>query len=151
MSETSNAAAGKDNGVPVLEGWFTLDRNSPHLLGSQCAQCQTYYFPKIAGFCKNPACDSEQFEEVPLSRRGKIWSFTSAEYQPPAPFVASDPYVPFSLAAVELEKEKMIVLGQVVTGVNVSDLSVGMDVELVLETLSVDDGVEKLTWKWKPL
>ncbi len=150
MSAITNAAAGIKNREPVLPGWFTLEQHEPYLLGSQCSQCKTYYFPKASLFCRNPTCNSEQFEEVKLSRYGRLWSFTNAEYQPPAPYVSPDPFVPYSIAAVELEKEKMIVLGQVVTGVNVSDLTVGMTMELVLETLSQDREAEKITWKWKP-
>ncbi|MEZ5508185.1 MAG: Zn-ribbon domain-containing OB-fold protein [Gammaproteobacteria bacterium] len=136
--------------VPVLEGWFTLEEK-PHLIGTQCAKCGTYYFPRQSLFCKNPACDGEQFEEVKLSRTGKVWSFTNACYQPPEPYVAADPFVPFTIAAVELEQEKMIVLGQVVEGVNVSDLKAGMEMELVLAPLSEDDKEVKLTWKWQPV
>ena len=65
--------------------------------------------------------------------------------------MAADPFVPFTIAAVELEKEKMIVLGQVVAGVNPSDLEAGMDMELVLDTLFEDEAAEHITWKWKPL
>lgn len=136
--------------LPVLEGWFTLEEK-PHLIGTRCIQCGTYYFPRQSLFCKNPACDSEQFEEVKLSRTGKVWSFTNACYQPPEPYVSADPFVPFTIAAVELEKEKMIVLGQVVEGVNVSDLKAGMEMELVLAPLSEDDSAVKLTWKWQPV
>jgi uncharacterized OB-fold protein len=135
--------------APVLEGWFTLDAGAPQLLGSRCTSCGTYYFPKLKTFCRNPDCVGEKFEEVPLSRTGKIWSFTNAVYQPPEPYVQvdKDGFVPFAIAAVELEKEKMIVLGQVVAGVGVESLKAGLEVELVLEPLS--DG--KLTWKWKPI
>lgn len=136
--------------VPVLEGWFTLEEK-PHLIGTRCTKCGTYYFPRQSLFCKNPACDSEQFEEVKLSRTGKVWSFTNACYQPPEPYVATNPFVPFTIAAVELEQEKMIVLGQVVEGVNVSDLKAGMAMELVLAPLSEDDNAVKLTWKWRPV
>ena len=137
--------------VPVLDGWFTMDADKPHLLGSKCSACGTYYFPKVSLFCKNPECNSESFEEVQLSRSGKLWSFTNACYQPPEPFVAAEPFVPYAIAAVELEKEKMTVLGQVVEGVGVENLKAGMEMELVLETLFVDDESEKLTWKWKPV
>lgn len=136
--------------VPVLEGWFTLEEK-PHLIGTRCTQCGTYYFPRQSLFCKNPACDSEQFEEVKLSRTGKVWSFTNACYQPPEPYIAAEPFVPFTIAAVELAQEKMIVLGQVVEGVNVSDLKAGMEMELVLAPLSEDDSAVKLTWKWQPV
>ena len=58
--------------------------------------------------------------------------------------------MPFALAAVELAAEKMVVLGQVVPGVSVDDLSVGDEVELVLDTLYEDDDHEYLVWKWRP-
>jgi uncharacterized OB-fold protein len=137
--------------VPVLEGWFTLDEHAPHLLGTRCVSCGTYYFPKQSTFCRNPDCAGERFEAVQLSRTGKLWSFTNACYEPPAPYVAPDPFVPFSIAAVELEKERMIVLGQVVAGVGVDALKIGMDMELALEALSEDDTARKLVWKWKPV
>ncbi|MDE0854442.1 MAG: OB-fold domain-containing protein [Nevskia sp.] len=133
--------------TPVLEGWFTLDRNAPHLLGVRCGACGTYYFPTAIKFCRHPDCAGESFEQVKLSRTGRVWSYTNAVYKPPEPYVASEPFVPYAIAAVELEKERMIVLGQVASGVGVEALRVGMEVELVLEPL--DDG--KLSWKWKPL
>lgn len=139
--------------VPVLDGWFTTDSAAPHLIGSQCTSCGTYYFPKlIAGYCRNPDCDGETFESVELSRTGKVWSFTNACYKPPEPYIAADPFVPYAIAAVELEKEKMMVLGQVVEGVGIESLKAGMEMELVLETIpdaTLPEG--KITWKWKPV
>ena len=132
-------------GGPVLEGWFTLDERAPHLLGARCKSCGTYYFPKAIKFCRHPDCAGETFEEVELSRSGKLWSYTNAAYKPPEPYVAREPFQPFGIAAVELERERMIVLGQLATGTVLENIKVGMNVELVLEPL--DDG--KLTWKWK--
>ena len=138
--------------VPVIAGWFTLDETAPALIGAQCASCGTYFFPPPPiAFCRNPDCDGESFDSVPLSRTGRIWSFTNACYQPPEPFVSPDPFVPFAIAAVELEKEKLIVLGQVASGFSVEDLKVGLPVELVLETLYADAERDKVVWKWKPV
>src|SRR3546814_7487431 len=92
-------------------------------------------FPKLkSGYCRNPDCDGEAFDETPLSRTGTLWSFTNASYQPPEPFaqVDKDAFVPFAIAAVELETEKMIVLGPVVNGIGVAALKVGMTMELAL-------------------
>lgn len=144
MSEQSKVAA--------LPGWFTLDEQQPQLIGSRCTDCGTYYFPARSLGCRNPACGGEgRLEEVALSRTGRIWSFTDAGYQPPEPFIAAEPFVPFAIAAVELEKERMTVLGQVVSGVGVDQLRLGMEMELVLETLFEKDGTENLIWKWKPV
>jgi uncharacterized protein len=137
--------------VGAVEGWFTLDPITPALLGSRCAGCGTFAFPAEQHFCRNPRCDSSQFETVELARRGRVWSYTDARYQPPPPYVAADPYVPFALVAVELEAERMVVMGQVVTGVSVDDLSVGDEVELVLDTLYEDDDHEYVVWKWRPV
>ncbi len=136
--------------VAAIEGWFSLEE-PPHLLGSRCRSCGSYFFPKLNSYCRNPACEGTSFEEVKLSRTGRIWSYTNACYQPPPPFVAAEPFVPFAIAAVELEAERMIVLGQVIAGVDVRQLKVGMPVELVLEPLYSEGGTQKLIWKWKPL
>tara|TARA_R110002110_G_scaffold415561_2_gene650992 strand:+ start:226118 stop:226552 length:435 start_codon:yes stop_codon:yes gene_type:complete len=136
--------------APAIAGWHTME-SRPHLLGSQCKACGTYFFPKQDQYCRNPACDSTEFREVELSRTGHVWSYTNACYQPPEPFVAADPYEPYAIAAVQLEKEQMVVLGQVAKGVGVDDLKVGMPVELILEPLHETDDDIKVTWKWQPL
>jgi len=137
--------------VAAVEGWFTLDRAAPALLGSRCVVCGTYAFPAEAHFCRNPRCVSTEFDQVELSRRGRVWSYTDARYQPPPPYVAAEPYEPFALAAVELEAERMVVMGQLAHGVGVDDVSVGDEVELVLDILYEDDDHEYLVWKWQPL
>ncbi|MEH6568001.1 MAG: OB-fold domain-containing protein [Halioglobus sp.] len=136
--------------VPAIEGWHTMNAK-PHLIGTQCKECGTYFFPKQTHYCKNPACESTDFDEVELSRTGQIWSYTNSCYKPPAPFVAKDPHEPYAIAAVQLEKEQMVVLGQVVSGLTVEDLKVGMPMELVLETLHETDEDTKVTWKWQPV
>ena len=137
--------------VPAVEGWFTLDGEAPALLGSRCTSCGTYAFPRATLGCANPRCEGGELEEVELSRRGRVWSYTDARYQPPAPYVAADPYEPFTLAAVELAKERMVVLGQMVPGTGVDDLAIGREVELVLGTLYEDDDHEYLVWRWRPV
>lgn len=137
--------------VPAVDGWFTVDEQ-PTLLGGRCTTCGTYVFPKRESFCPNPHCAGDTFEEVPLSRTGRIWSYTDARYQPPPPYVpTSDPHEPFAIAAVELADERMVVMGQVVRGVSVDDLRVGQPVELVVDTLFTDNESEQLVWKWQPV
>ena len=132
--------------TPAIEGWFTLG-DQPTLLGERCTSCATTYFPPTAaaaGFCRNPACEGQDFESVPLSRRGTVWSYTDAQYQPPAPYQAPEP---FALAAVELP-EGMVVLGQVAQGYGTADLRVGAEVELVVEP---EHATDQLIWRWKPV
>jgi uncharacterized protein len=135
---------------PAIDGWFTTGPD-PALLGTRCTTCGTVFFPRASGFCRNPGCRGEEFEETELSRRGTVWSYTDAQYQPPAPYVSrTDPYEPFALAAVELP-EGLVVVGQVADGYGVSDLRVGGEVELVVETLYADDAGERTIWRWKPV
>ena len=137
--------------VPAIDGWFTMAEGAPALLGSRCTSCGNVAFPKETYFCRNPHCRGTEFAETELSRTGKVWSYTDAGYQPLEPYVAADPYVPFSICAVELAAEQMVVMGQVVPGVGVDDLSVGTEVELVLGTLYEDDDNTYLVWRWKPV
>ncbi len=134
----------------AIEGWFETDTDTPHLIGTKCTSCGTYFFPRETVFCRSPHCRGTEFTDVPLSRTGKLWSFTNNCYPPPKPYMASDPFVPYIVAAVELEAEKMVVLGQIVSGVEIADLSAGMDMELVIDTLFEDEEKTHLVWKWKP-
>jgi hypothetical protein len=137
--------------VPAVDGWFTTDAE-PHLVGTKCTSCGTVFFPKASGFCRNPSCRGQEFADVELSRIGKVWSYTDAQYQPPPPYIpATDPYEPFALAAVELAEEQLVILGQVASGYGVADLKVGAPVELVVEPVYEIDGVEHLMYRWKPV
>jgi uncharacterized OB-fold protein len=136
--------------TPAIEGWFTTGPE-PALIGSRCTSCGHVSFPRETVFCKNPACRGEAFDDVELSRRGRVWSYTDAQYQPPAPYIpTTDPFQAFALAAVELP-EGLVVLGQVAEGYGVRDLSVGAEVELVVETLYTDESGDRTTWRWKPV
>lgn len=136
--------------VPAIEGWFSTD-GAPHLIGSQCRTCGTRFFPRRAMACADPSCRGSEFDDVALSRTGKVWSYTANRYQPPPPFVpTTDPFEPYLIAAVELDDEKIVVMGQVVPGVAIEDLSVGMEMELAVDALYEDDDHEYLVWKWQP-
>jgi uncharacterized protein len=141
--------------VPAVEGWFTVPPDGsddlPSLLGSKCDGCGTFAFPPRDGACPNPACMSESLSSVPLSRTGTLWSFAENHYAPPLPYVAAEPFEPYALAAVQLEAEGLIVLGQAPPGVRAADLRLGMPMALELMVLHTDDdGVEHLVWAWRP-
>lgn len=145
MTETAAASA-----TPAIEGWFTTGPE-PALLASRCAACRSVFFPRTEAFCRNPRCHGDEFEVVELSRRGSVWSYTDAQYQPPLPYIpAGDPYVPFALAAVELP-EGIVVLGQLAEGYGVADVRVGTEVELVVETLFTDETGVRTIWRFKPV
>jgi uncharacterized OB-fold protein len=141
-------------GSPALgaEGWFTTEGGAA-LLGRRCTACATVAFPPVGAFCPNPGCAGVEFDEHRLASTGTVWSYTDARYQPPPPYVpTSEPYEPFAIAAVALDADDIVVLGQVATGFGLTDLHVGKRVELVVEALFPNpDGTVQLVWKWKPV
>jgi len=136
--------------VPAIEGWFTVE-GEPQLLGLRDQESGSYFFPKDVAVSRAPGFAASPLEEVPLSRRGRLWSYTTNHYKAPEPYVSPDPFVPYTVAAVELQEERMVVLGQLAPEVDPAGLEVGMEMEIVLDTLYEDEQNEYLIWKWKPV
>ncbi|MEV7419522.1 zinc ribbon domain-containing protein [Streptomyces sp. NPDC089919] len=144
--------------TPVVAGWFTHVTGASgeeqfHLLGTRCTACRAVFFPREDAHCRNPTCTGGELAEVPLSRRGRVWSYTDGRYRPPAPYV-SDPaaeWEPYTLLAVELAAERMVVLGQAAPGVTVADLAVGMEVEVEPGVLNEDADTVWTTWRFRPV
>lgn len=136
--------------VPAIEGWFTLD-DPPRLLGLRDAESGTYFFPKDVAVSRAPGFDHVDLEEVALSRTGKLWSYSTNHYKPPEPYLSPDPFEPYTVTAVELTEERMVVMGQLAPGIDPEALEVGMEMELVLGTLYEDDENEYVVWKWQPV
>ncbi|MBT2459862.1 zinc ribbon domain-containing protein [Streptomyces sp. ISL-86] len=150
--------------TPVVSGWFTDagaganagPESGFRLLGTRCSACAAVFFPREDAYCRNPRCPGGgELAEVPLSPRGRVWSYTDGRYRPPAPYVSDPdaPWEPYTLVAVELEAEGMVVLGQAAPGVTVAELAVGMEVEVVGGVLNEDEdaGTTWTTWRFKPV
>ncbi|MDN3022507.1 zinc ribbon domain-containing protein [Streptomyces sp. S.PB5] len=136
----------------MVAGWFAGDGDDFRLLGTRCSACTAVFFPREDANCRNPGCPGGELVEVPLSRRGCVWSYTDSRYRPPSPYVTNPelPWEPYALIAVELEAERIVVLGQGVPGLTVSDLAVGMEVEVVPGVLHEDAETVWTTWQWRP-
>ncbi len=137
--------------LPAMDGWFTMDTAAPHLLGSRCATCKSYFFPKESLFCRNPSCAGREFEDVPLSRTGHAVVLHDQPLPAAGPVRLTRPLRAIHGRGGRAGRpSSMVVLGQLAHGVDPDDLKVGMTVELVLETLYDDDEAEYVVWKWKP-
>lgn len=140
--------------APALgaEGWFTSD--PPTLVGQRCGLCATVAFPPTRHHCPNPGCDgtADDLTAAPLGATGTVWSYTDARYAPPPPYVSrTDPYEPFTLAAVELDGAGLVVLGQLADGLGLADVAIGQRVELAVEPLFEDDDTVHTMWRWRPV
>src|SRR5882672_2221770 len=115
--------------APGTEGWFREGSEGFTLLASRCTECGSLSFPPrpVPG-CPDPDCPGLDSEPSALSTTGTLWSYTDARYAPPPPYPRrpGTEFVPYTLAAVELAAERMVVLGQVAPGTATADLRVGM-------------------------
>jgi uncharacterized OB-fold protein len=135
--------------IPVAEGIFTWPGDAPQLIGSRCTACGIVTFPAQES-C--PRCASTEMEEHLLSRRGRLWAWTTQEFPPPSPPYAGasgDAFAPYGVGYVELPGEV-----KVETRLTESDpeaLSVGMEMELVVVPFRTDDdGNEVVTFAFRP-
>ena len=132
----------------VLEGAFVSDPE-PALVGSRCRSCGTVAFP--ASFtCPNPRCAQKEVVSTPLSRTGRLASWTTVHFPPPPPFVAPDPFEPITVVEVEFASEGIQVVGPL-TGAPVEQLRMGMAMQTVVEPYYTDDSGEVIGWKFRPL
>lgn len=134
--------------VPAIEGWFTTG-DAPSLLGTRGSESGSYFFPPQIAVSRDPNAVGEDYEPVELSREGSVWSYTTNHYAPPEPYVSPDPFVPYTVVAVELDAEKMVVLGQYEGDPEADGLAVGSRVELVEGILYEDDSTEYTVWMWR--
>jgi uncharacterized OB-fold protein len=86
-----------------------------------------------------------------LSRRGRLWAWTTQEFPPPAPPYAGPTgkaFVPYGVGYVELDGEV-----RVETRLTTKDgLRIGMAMELVLVPFRIDDdGNEIVTFAFRPV
>jgi len=136
--------------VPIEEGLFVLPLSpgeAAHLIGQRCNACAEVMFEKRR-FCPN--CQSEDLQEIALSRRGKLWSYTRLEYPSLPPYKAPDPYIPLIVGLVELP-EGIAVLS-LLTDCDFDKLEIGMDMELLIEPdFEDDDGNDVLVYKFRPI
>lgn len=130
--------------VPVEEGLISWAAGEPRLIASRCRACGTHSFPKSYS-CPNPECDAKDVEEVLLSNRGKLASYTIQHYAPP--IFKMEPFRPFAIGLVELPEE-INVLAMLTTTENIE---IGMDLEMVVRPLYTEGDHDVVTWMFKPL
>ncbi|RLC28484.1 MAG: benzoylsuccinyl-CoA thiolase [Deltaproteobacteria bacterium] len=77
---------------------FEVPANEPpYLKGYKCRKCGKIWFPKFVP-CPNPDCWSEDMEIIPLSRKGKIYSYSDMYIGQPD----MKAYMPMTVAYVDL-------------------------------------------------
>ena len=112
--------------ISIKEGLFTAPLSPAEqvrLIGSKCKNCSEISLGKQQT-CSN--CGGGGLEEIPLSRKGKLWTYTVIRHKPPGDYKGPDPFVPFGLGLVEIP-EGIRVLSPIKC--DLEKLNVGMELE----------------------
>jgi uncharacterized OB-fold protein len=128
------------NRVPIREGVFREDAGGGTLIGNKCASCGQVYFTK-ANFCFS--CFGKSMEEVALSRRGKLYSYTCCR------MTVSHFKPPFFVGLVDLPEGVRVFAPLIV--VEDKPFRVGMDMEVVIEELWQENDKQVIGYKYKPV
>jgi len=130
--------------VPLRQGLFRLPSvgEEAALIGSRCPDCGKCFFPR-RHVCLE--CSRQGLAEVPLSRRGKVWTFTVARQTPPGSLIQA----PYAVAIVELPEGVRV--ETVLTG-DPEEVRIGTDVEFVLEKVGTSaEGADMMAFKFRPV
>lgn len=130
--------------IAVKGGIYTISENdeAAYLIGSQCKKCGTKFYPQRK-ICAH--CYGNDLEEIALSKRGKIWSFTDAQQTYPGVLLKA----PFIVGLVELP-EKVYVMTQL-TGIDPKDLKIGLGVEFYEYKIAEDAEREIIAFAFRPV
>ena len=136
--------------IPVREDLFTMPLDNleqVRMKGSRCQNCGEVFMAK-ATTCAN--CSSTDMEELTLSNRGTLWTYTIIQYQPPGDYKGQvDPFIPFVEGLVELP-EGIRVLAPV-KDCDFSKLRINMPLVLVVhELFQDDDGNRVVAFYFRP-
>ncbi len=141
----------KQKRIPIRQDLFTtpLDNlEEVRLKGSRCRNCGEVLMGK-ATVCGN--CSKEDMEELTLSNKGTLWTYTIIRSQPPGAYKGPvNPFIPFAEGLVELPEGIRIVAP--VKDCDFDKIRIGMPLELVVHELFQDgDGNKVIAFYFRPL
>jgi uncharacterized OB-fold protein len=133
--------------VAVEDGYFTVPDDpavAPRLLGSRCGTCGEHFFPRrhVCARCLAEGCD-----DVELGPRGRLWTWT---YVHVPLFAKKDARVDaYGVGQVDLPEGPRV---QSILDGGPDDFTIGMELELDLESLRTDDeGREVVIFRFRPV
>ncbi|HEV7756342.1 MAG TPA: OB-fold domain-containing protein [Mycobacteriales bacterium] len=137
--------------VPLAESLFTWPAERPALIAGRSSDGKLvfpYRTHRLVGGVR------EELERVELPRRGRLWTFTTQRFRPPAPPYAGDDtpetFQPFAVGYVELEGALRIEAR--LTEADPEKLFIGQEMELVVEPFGVDaDGNQTMLYAFAPV
>jgi hypothetical protein len=145
----SQVSSNEKKQIPIKDGLFTTPLSplaQVRLMGSKCENCSEVSLGKRQA-CGN--CGGANLEEAPLSRKGKLWTYTVIRHRPPGDYKGPDPFVPFGLGLVELP-EGIRVLSPIQC--ELGKIKVGMELEMEVFPLYTDENQnEVMAFRFRPV
>ncbi|MGE5254399.1 MAG: Zn-ribbon domain-containing OB-fold protein [Planctomycetaceae bacterium] len=97
--------------------------------------------------CAN--CGGVDLEGIPLSRRGKLWTYTIIRHKPPGDYKGPDPFVPFGLGMVQLP-EGIRVMSPIQC--ELEKIKIGMELEMEVYPLYTDENQNQvMAFRFRPV
>lgn len=148
MGEKDQVASTEKRRVPFQKGLFQVPGPGAEefrLLASRCQFCQTAFFPKRA-ICQNCARE-DGMEVILLSPKGKLYSFTSVEYDRGAP---PGFQVPYLIGSIEMPEGVRVL--SMLKDCEFADLKFGLEMEALFEKIRENrEGDEVMAFRFKPV
>lgn len=112
---------------PIAHNIFT-DEQPPHLLGGR---------ERSTGKLVFPLPDGDDYDPVPLSREGTVWSYTIQRFRPKSPpYQGPEDFRPFPVAYIEIPGE--LIVEARLTNIENDDVEIGLPVRLTQIPLDPD-------------
>ena len=127
--------------IPVRKDLFIEDLDGWRLIGNKCTSCGQSYFPKVATSCLN--CGKENLEDKKFSSHGTLYSYAPSN----VPTQHFKP--PFVIGYITLE-DNVRVASQLVEAKG-KPFKIGMQMEMLMDTLWTEGNVEVFGYKFKPI
>jgi len=129
--------------LPLRRGRFVVPEDpnkQPYLIAGRCKNCGKYFVPP-RHICLN--CGKQMMEIVPLSNRGKIYSYTAVWQQLPGALVK----VPYAIVIVSMTEGCQV---HAVVTEDYDKLQVDQEVEVYFEKIAEDkDGNDLIVDKFR--
>jgi uncharacterized OB-fold protein len=133
--------------IPELPDLFDWTKDGVRLQSAKCNSCGTYFFP-ASHLQHRPGCSRQGVENVFLSRRGKLATYTVQYYMCPPPFKTAGDITPYGIGMVEFP-EGISVTG-IITETDLNALKIGLDMETTTYALYKDaEGNDVVTWAFR--
>ncbi len=118
------------------------------LLGSKCKNCKEIFFPKKQEGAVCTYCQHDEFDEITLSDKGKIYTYSVVMIRPPGGYYNGE--VPYALGVIDLPEG--VKVETLLAECDFEKLRVDMEVEMFLDVLQEDEaGNEIVCYKFRPV